>query len=107
MSEKKIMIQGVLVDIDITYSFVEVCRRVNLSPTELSEWLAHGLLGEQYIDAFETLQFDNKMIDRILTVYRLHYDLQVNLQGSVLVLELLDELKKIEDELTVYKRMGE
>ena len=98
------IITGVLLNEDITFSVVEVCQYCHLSEDVLMEWIAHGLLGEQY-HVNQTIQFDYQMVDRIRTAHRLQHDLDVNLQGAILALELMDEIANIRDELEILKRI--
>ncbi len=106
MSEKDI-IKGILMNGNTTFTFVEVCQRCHLSEEVLIDWLEHGLLGDDYCSSsFDEVQFDHQMIDRILTAYRLQNDLEVNLQGAILILELLDEMAKMQDKLAILKRVG-
>ncbi len=98
------IIAGVLLNEDTTFSVVDVCQYCHLSEDVLMEWIAHGLLGEQY-HANQTIQFDYQMLDRIRTAHRLQHDLDVNLQGAILALELMDEMEKIRNELDILKRI--
>jgi chaperone modulatory protein CbpM len=104
MSEQNIL-KGVLVSEDTTFTFVEVCQQTNLSADLLMDWLEHGLLGER-MQAAEAARFNAKMMDRIRMACRLRYELELNMQGVILALELLDEIANMQDELTILKRMS-
>ena len=102
MSQREI-ITGVLVNGDITFTFGEVCQTCQLSEELLMDLMGHGLLGELSLSPKE-IQFDNDMLARIRAAHRLQHDLELNLQGVILALELLDEMSKMRDELDVLRR---
>lgn len=101
----KDLIEAVLLDSKTTYTFIEVCHFCQLTEAELKDWMAHGLLGDDVSESIESIQFNQEMLQRIRAAYRLHHELEINLQGVILVLNLLDELESIRDELAVFKRL--
>jgi chaperone modulatory protein CbpM len=101
----KELIEAVLLDNRTTYTFVEVCQFCQLTEAELKDWMAHGLLGEEVHESLESIQFNQDMLQRIRTAYRLHNELEINLQGVILVLNLMNELESVRDELAVLKRL--
>jgi chaperone modulatory protein CbpM len=105
MSEKKLM-KEIIIE-NTRYSFMEVCQRFQLSEDVVREWLDHGLLGEEYDFTDDTADFNRQMLDRLDKALRLNRDLEVNLPGVVLVLELLDEMSALENELQILKRFRE
>ena len=78
-------------------------RTCQLSEELLMDLMEHGLLGELSLSPKE-IQFDNDMLARIRAAHRLQHDLELNLQGVILALELLDEMSKMRDELDVLRR---
>lgn len=104
MTDKE-MIKGIVLNGEVTLSFIEVCDRYHISKQMLMDWMEHGLLGESHTMPDENTPLNDMMINRILTAYRLQHDLEVNLQGVILALELLDEVTKLQDELMIYKRL--
>ena len=98
------IVTGVLMDEDTTLTVVVVCQHCHLPEVVLMEWIAHGLLGDHYQPS-HAIQFDYHMVDRVCTAHRLQHDLEVNLQGVILALELMDEMAKMRDELAILKRI--
>ena len=103
MNEQDI-IKGILMNYNITLTFVEVCHHCHLSEEELMNWIAHGLLGDEVRSSVEAAKFNHDMIVRIHTAYRLHNELEVNVQGTILALELLDQIAEMRNELAILKR---
>jgi len=97
------IITGVLMDETVTYSYLDVCERCHLSEDALVEMLEHGLF-TPHVTHLENIQFDQKTLGKIQAACRLQRDLELNLPGVVLVLELLDELAYIRDELSILQR---
>lgn len=94
---------GILVDKNLTISFVQVCQICHLSKDTLLELLDHGLFS-QLPTPFEQQVFDSNMVHRLHAARRLQEDLGINLAGVVLALELRDELEKLQQELDFLRR---
>ena len=102
MSNKTIT-AGILVDDASTFSYLEVCETYQITENELIDMLEYGLF-EVQSNHIKNVQFDQKMLSKVQTACRLQRDLEINLPGVVLVLELLDELASIRDELNILRR---
>lgn len=97
--DAKTIVAGVLMDANTSISYVEICQKCNISEDVLYELLEHGLVNTLTITKKKHLDAAN--LARIKTASRLHHDLNVNIPGVVLVLELLDELNLVRNELTI------
>lgn len=91
------MVTGVLMDESTTLSYADLCEVLHIGDDLLNELLAHGLVNQ-------TMSFNLSMVQRIQTAHRLQTDLGLNSPGSVLVLELLDELQALRDEVSILRR---
>lgn len=97
-------IKGVIVDNNTTkISFVEVCRQYEISEDTLLEMLEYGLIGDIPIPG-KNMMFNHTHLQRILSARRLHKDLDINAQGVILALELLDELTEMRRQLDILRR---
>ena len=84
-------------------SFSEVCQQYGISEQILFEFLENGLIAE--ISAPSTsLVFESSHLQRILSACRLHQDLEINPNGVILALELMDELTELRQELAILRR---
>lgn len=97
---KTTILSGVLMNEHASISFVEVCQKCNISEVMLLEMMEHGLLGQQCMQTKQR-SFDEGMLHRIQVACRLQEDLEVNLPGAVLALELMDELAQMREELSM------
>ena len=83
-------------------TFIEVCESTAIPRDILIELIEHGLIHEVTTDSLDEIRFD--LLAKIESANRLHQDLEVNASGIVLVLELLERLKTLQDELHVLRR---
>jgi chaperone modulatory protein CbpM len=102
-----LIIQGILLnDDETTFSFTEICQQYHMPKEILLEMLEHGLISTLTTSA-EKANFNQTMVKRIQSAYRLQCDLGVNSPGAVLALELLDELEQLRKELNILQRQVE
>ena len=102
MSEKN-RITTVLIDESTTFSSIEICQRYHIPETLLIEMLEHGLFSNQS-SRIEDLQINIKELNKIESAFRLHQDLDINLPGVVLALELLEKIEQLDNELSVLRK---
>lgn len=102
MSQREI-ITGVLINGSQTWSFTEVCQHCHVSQQLLMDLLEHGLLGNLSSD-YENITFDHAMLSKVRAAYRLHHDLEMDLQGVLMVLDLLEDMEKMRNELDILRR---
>lgn len=72
----------------------EVCEICSVSPDFINDLIDFEILqfGEDYPEAWS---FDLPQVERIKTAQRLQHDLEVNLPGIAIILDLLDEMEKL------------
>ncbi|TAL58685.1 MAG: molecular chaperone [Legionella sp.] len=97
------LLTGVLIEETTTYTFTEVCHRYHIPKELLIEIIEIGLFPEQNITA-EQMVLDQKSLMRLETAFRLHRDLEVNLPGVALALELMDEMERMRNELAILRK---
>ena len=86
-----------------TISFSEVCQQYGISEQILFEFLENGLISEISAPSTHVI-FEPSHLQRILSAYRLHQDLEINPNGVILALELMDELTELRQELAILRR---
>lgn len=97
MSKLKI-VQGEFIDEEYVISQVEICARYSFEADELRDWIEHGLFPE-LDNVFTEVKYTQSMVNRLLQAQRLQRDLRVNVQGVVLALELMDEIKRLKQQV--------
>ena len=96
------IVAGVLMDETSTISLAEVCEKCHVSEDVLREMIEHGLFNHQVAHS-KTVHIDQRTLSRIQSACRLQEDLDINLPGVVLVLELLEALEQMRDELIILR----
>jgi len=94
---------GVLMDEKSSVSFTELCKLHYFSETWLIELVEHGLF-QPVAQPIEQTNFDCQMLHRLHAAFRLQRDLELNVSGTVLVMELLDQLETLQAKLQVLQR---
>jgi chaperone modulatory protein CbpM len=83
---------------ELEYSLVEFCRVTHLKAEYIHELVDHGIL-EPAVDADRWL-FGTEHISRCLRAERLREDLELNLHGVALALELLERNQRLRRRIT-------
>jgi len=92
-SNHELVISATKVEDDELITLVEICQKYNIKEDELKEMLEYGLF--EMNNDFVSL----KTLSRIESAYHLKHDLDINMQGVAMVLELMDELKLLRKEI--------
>ena len=103
---KETVLKGVLIEETLTYSFIEVCQRYRLPEQLLEEMIEHALFHTPITDKAQ-IAFDQRALRRLESACRLNRDLDVNLSGVGIVLDLIDEIEILRHELTILRRQTE
>ncbi|SMG66426.1 [weak similarity to] transcriptional regulator, MerR family [methanotrophic bacterial endosymbiont of Bathymodiolus sp.] len=99
------LLSGAIVEEDSSVSFSQLCHCCSLSEEQITCMIEHGI-----IEPLEPLlttsywQFSGDCIIRIQTAVRLQHDLEINLAGTALALELLDEIKSLRQQVKSLQR---
>jgi chaperone modulatory protein CbpM len=102
---KKIIFSDVIVGENVTLTLTEFEERYHVDETFLDEMLEHGLIDftpEQ--KSAEKIVLDSGALHRVESALRLRRDLEVNMPGIALVLDLLEELQDARGELQILRR---
>ncbi len=97
--------KGIIVEEGDNLSFVTLCRYCSLPAETLIKMVDRGVI--EPVDSSQSYshwQFSSTSLLRIQTTLRLQRDLEVNLAGAVLALELLDELKQLRQQVAYLQR---
>lgn len=97
------LLTGVLIEETTTYTVTEVCRIYHIPKELLIEIIEIGLFPEQNVAAEEMI-LDHNNLMRLETAFRLHRDLDINLAGVALALELLDDIEQMRNELAILRK---
>lgn len=94
MKKELLVISGTLLDETMRFTLVELCRYAKATPERIIEMVDEGVLEPQGASV-HTWRFDTKALKRLQIAIRLQNDLGVNLPGSALILDLLEEMESL------------
>lgn len=87
-------LSGILLEDDYQVSLAELCRACSIHADWLIDLVNEGII-EPRGKTVADWRFSSVEIVRVHTVIRLQQDLQVNLAGAALALDLLDEIDSL------------
>lgn len=85
---------GHVVEEELRFTLVELCRVCGAEEHELTAWVAEGVLDPDGENA-STWRFSGASLRRAQRAARLARDLQINPAGVALALDLLDEIEAL------------
>lgn len=98
------IVTGVLIDdATDTVSLTQLCETYHIPERFLVQLMEQGVF-DTTTAPVKAGHFNASMIKRICSAHRLQNDLGVNIEGVVLVLELLDQMEQLRQELSILKR---
>ena len=92
MQEK--ILTGVVLDENFRITLVEVCRIFEVSAERVIELVDEGVIEAEGREP-QQWRFDATAFERLRAALRLERDLGVNPAGAALVLDLLEELRRL------------
>lgn len=101
------IIEAAIIDNDTLFTLRELCRSSGAHAEVIVEMVEVGLLEPQGRDPSDW-RFPPQSLTRIHSTLRLRRDLQVNLSGAALALELMDEVAQLRRRVRALERqLGE
>ncbi|WOD14345.1 chaperone modulator CbpM [Paraburkholderia kirstenboschensis] len=89
-----VFVEGEIVEEDVEFTLVELCRASGASEQQLTLWIAEGAVEPQGTTPCEW-RFSGAALRRVRTARRLAQDLEINAPGIALALDLLDEINAL------------
>jgi chaperone modulatory protein CbpM len=93
---------GTLVDDDKLFTLADLCRSCGVPAEVIADMVAFGII-EPRGETVTKWQFTGSCLWRVTTVVRLQRDLEVNLAGAALALDLLEEVRDLRRQLKAGK----
>jgi chaperone modulatory protein CbpM len=84
-------LEGEIVEEEVEFTFVELCRVSGASEEQLTMWVSEGAFEPRGARP-EEWRFSGAALRRVRTANRLARDLKINAAGIALALDLLDEI---------------
>ncbi|WP_305909679.1 chaperone modulator CbpM [Methylomarinum sp. Ch1-1] len=94
MTDKSYVLKGVVLEEEMEFTLVDLSRACSVHAEWIIALVDEGILEPSGNDVTEW-RFSGDNLKRVLAVQHLQKDLGVNLAGSALVLELLEEIEAL------------
>jgi chaperone modulatory protein CbpM len=94
MKKEIVVVSGTVLDESMRFSLMELCDFTKANPERVIEMVEEGVLEPEGSTVY-TWRFDTHALKRLQIAIRLEQDLGVNLPGSALVLDLLEEMERL------------
>jgi chaperone modulatory protein CbpM len=102
MKELHEIMTGTLVDDDQQFSLADLCRSCGVPAEVVTDMVEYGII-EPSGDTDAQWQFAGCCLWRVTTVVRLQRDLEINLAGAALALDLIEEVRDLRRQLRAGK----
>lgn len=99
----QVILSDALNEETLTFTLAEFTEQYDVQEKMLFEMLEHSLIEPQEIND-EGLYIDLRALRRMQSAVRLQRDLEINLPGIALVLELVDRLEQAHERLGILER---
>jgi chaperone modulatory protein CbpM len=105
MAKKDLTI--VSLEADPELSLEELCETCHITPRFICELVEYGTLEPRGV-SIEMWRFDTGHLRRIQRVLRLQHDLEINLAGAALAIDLMDQIDQLKAQVALLeKSLGE
>jgi len=99
------LLSGDIVEDDQNVSLSTLCHYCSLPAEQVILMIDHGIIEPIESQVTSTYwQFSGDCVIRVQTASRLQHDLGINLAGTALALELLDEINTLREQVTALQR---
>ncbi len=99
MVQREIRIEGVVMDEGFVVTLAELTQLCGSSGRTLQLLVGEGVLRPRAGGAPGEWRFDGVAVQRARRALRLRHDLELNLSGTALALDLLDELEALRERI--------
>lgn len=94
------------IDENVVYTVTELCRVCRIEHSYVVELVSHGII-EPLEDSSSDWRFDATEAARTRSARRLHRDLELNLEGVALALELMDRNRYLRERVRYLEQLIE
>lgn len=103
MTENKITtITGTVINHNVRLTFTEMCQAMNTQPTLITQLVEYRII-EPIGESENDWEFDHLCLKRARIARNFYHDLEVNLPGIALALDMLEKIDELEAELARLK----
>ena len=93
----------IALEADPELSLEELCETCHITSDFICELVEYGTLEPKGF-ALESWRFDTRHLQRIQRVLRLQHDLEINLAGAVLAMDLMDQIDQLKAQVELLEK---
>ena len=93
------LVTGVIIDDEQTFTITEVCQATRIDNQLLNQLVEYHII-QPINHSTDHWEFDCVSLRRIRLARNFYHDLEVNLQGIALILDMMDKIETLESKLS-------
>ncbi len=93
----------VTLEADPELSLDELCETCQITTNFICELVEYGTLEPKGV-SIEVWRFDTRHLQRIQRVLRLQHDLEINLAGAALAMDLMDQIEQLKAQVELLEK---
>lgn len=101
MAKKELTI--VALEADPELSLEELCETCQITTSFICELVEYGTLEPKGV-SIDAWRFDTRHLQRIQRVLRLQHDLEINLAGAALAMDLMDQIDQLKAQVELLEK---
>ena len=103
MAGKQIIISTVSVETELEFDIEQLCRVCQVTPELIVELIELGVI-DPHGSSMDTWHFSADHLRRVRMITHLQQDLEINLSGAALVVELMDEIARLRAQIELFEK---
>jgi len=85
---------GTILDEQVEFTLLEICRMCDVNARHIMEMVEEGIVEPEGTRPMHW-RFSGLMMKRVQIILRLERDLDINLPGAAMIIQLLDEMESL------------
>ena len=103
MNKNQIIISNVTIETNPQLTLDELCSACGITPEFIRELIEYGILDVK-VTTLDSYRFAPVHLRRIRTIVHLQKDLEVNLPGAALVVDLMDQMEIMRSKIEMLEK---
>jgi chaperone modulatory protein CbpM len=103
MNKQHIIISNITVEENPELTLDELCSACGITPHFIHELIEFGALDCEDV-ALEIYRFQPEQLRRVRTIVHLHHDLEINIPGAALAVELMEEMERMRAKIEMLEK---
>lgn len=103
MTKQHIIVSNITVETNPELTLEELCSACRITPEFIRELIEYGALDCDDV-SLEIYRFRPEQLRRVRTIVHLHDDLEVNIPGATLAIELIEEMERMRAKIEMLEK---